>query len=453
MVNTLANRKPTYDELLYMVQILVKRVEELEEEVRQLKQQKNSNNSSLPPSKDENRLPKNQSLRSKSEKSTGGQKGHKGKTLEMVNNPDEIIHHVPCQCEHCGNDLSEIQKVPQGRRQIVDIPPIYPKYTEHQVYSRQCTCGHINHGVFPTGVDNHIQYGPNVESLVAYLNVGQYLPYGRMQSMFNKLFNIPLSQGSIHNMLERFSRRVTPMYEQIKKEVAQSDMVGADETGVKVNGIKWWLWTWQNARNTFITASDNRAYQTIEQHFPDGFKKAHLVSDCYTAHLKTPALAHQLCTSHLMRDLNYLIEMTRSPRAVRMKLLLMDALHLKRNIPDTEYDKASDERSFIRKELDRLLTSDMHGEHKKVKTFFKRLIKNKAHIIEFLYHAHVPPDNNGSERAIRNAKVKQKVSSQFKSKNGIANYAKIRSVFDTCLKQGIDIFETAQLAAALKPAE
>ena len=453
MVNTLANRKPTYDELLYMVQILVKRVEELEEEVRQLKQQKNSNNSSLPPSKDENRSPKNQSLRSKSGKSTGGQKGHKGKTLEMVNNPDEIIHHVPCQCEQCGNDLTGFPDVLQCRRQVVDIPPIYPTYTEHQIYSRQCTCGHINHGVFPTGIDNHIQYGPNVESLVAYLNVGQYLPYGRMQSMFNKLFNIPLSQGSIHNMLERFSHRVTPMYEQIKKEIEQSDIVGGDETGVKVNGSKWWFWTWQNALTTFITASDNRAYQTIEQHFPNGFKKAHLVSDCYSAHLKTPALSHQLCTSHLIRDLNYLIELTGSPKAVRVKLLLMDALQLKRKIPDTEYYLPNGERSFIRKELDRLLTSDMQGEHKKVRTFFKRLDKNRAHIIEFLYHPHLPPDNNGSERAIRNAKVKQKVSTQFKSQTGISNYAIIRSIFDTCNKRGLGIFETSRLAIVSRSTE
>lgn len=449
----MANRKPTYDELFFMVQVLIKRVEELEEEVRQLKQQKNSNNSSLPPSKDENRPAKNQSLRFKSGKSTGGQKGHKGNTLEMVNNPDEIIPHIPSRCEHCENDLSGIQEVLQGRRQVVDIPPIHPKYIEHQVYSKQCICGHINQGEFPVGVDNHIQYGANVESLVAYLNVGQYLPYGRIQSMFHKLFNIPLSQGSIYNMLERFSHRITPMYEQIKKEIEQSNIVGGDETGVKVNGSKWWFWTWQNTRNTFIVASDNRAYHTIEHYFPTGFGKAHLVSDCYPAHLKTPALAHQLCTSHLMRDLNYLIELTQSAKAVRMKLLLMDALQLKRKIPDSEYNRPCSERSFIRKELDRLLASDMQDEHKKVRTFFKRLVKNRAHIIEFLYHAHVPPDNNGSERAIRNAKVKLKVSTQFKSQAGIINYAMIRSIFDTCSKRGIEIFETSRLAAVAETSE
>jgi transposase len=95
----------------------------------------------------------------------------------------------------------------------------------------------------------------------------------------------------------------------------------------------------------------------------------------------------------------------------------------------------------------------LDGEHKKVKTFFKRLIKYKDYILEFLYHQNLPPDNNGSERAIRNAKVKQKVSTQFKSQTGITNYAITRSIFDTCIKRDIGIFDISQLTALLRPVE
>jgi len=292
----------------------------------------------------------------------------------MVANPDEIIRHVPCQCSQCGAGLEDIAETCHGRRQVVDIPPIQPRYIEHQIYSRQCTCGHINQGVFPAGIDNHIQYGPNIESLVAYLNVGQYLPYSRMQMLLNKLFNIPVSQGSIQNMLERYCRRVTPMYEQIKNELEQGTLVGGYETGVKVNGQKWWFWTWQNTRNTFITASDNRAYRTIEKHFPKGFKNAHLISDCYAAHLKTPALSHQLCISHLIKDLNYLIETDQSFRAVRMKLLLIDALQLKQKIPGEEFNQPNIERTFYDKELKRLLSSDSKAHLRQlIRKFYKSI--------------------------------------------------------------------------------
>lgn len=436
-----------------MVQVLVERVKELEAEVHRLKNQKNSGNSSIPPSKDENRPKKNQSLRTKSGKSSGGQKGHKGKTLEMVANADEIIQHVPCACSHCGSDLADIKEFYKGRRQVLDIPPIQPLYIEHQVYGKQCKCGHVNYGNFPKGVDNHIQYGPNTESLVAYLNVGQYLPYGRMQTMLRKLFNLPVSQGSIRNMLERFTRKVGPMYNQIREELEQSKVVGSDETGVKVDGHKWWFWTWQDTQNTFVTASDNRAYRTIEKHFPNGFKNAHLVSDCYSAHLKTSAFSHQLCTSHLIRDLNYLIESDQSKRAIRMKMLLTDALQLKQQMSESDINQPNINRAFIDKEISRLLAWEIPDEPKGVKTFFRRIRKNRKYLLEFLYHFHVPPDNNASERAIRNAKVKQKISTQFKSASGIENYAIIRSVFDTCLKRGIGIFETSRLAVSLAAGE
>ncbi len=449
----MAKRKATYEELFDMVQVLIKKVSELEEEIRHLKHPKDSNNSSIPPSKDENRVKKNQSLRERSGKKSGGQKGHKGSTLKMTSTPDEIIQHTPCQCNGCGSDLSLIKEQLQGRRQEIDIPPIRPKYKEHQIFSKTCSCGHVSYGQYPQGIDNHIQYGPNIVNLIAYFNVGQYLPYARMQSIFNNVFNLKISQGSIQNMLVRFSNKLAPMYEKIRINLEYSNIVGADETGVKVNGDKWWFWTWQNNSNTFITASDNRGYSTIEKSFPSGFINAHLVSDCYSAHLKTPALSHQLCLSHLIRDLNYIIEVSKSFKAVRLKMLLVDALNLKQKIPESQFNKPNLKRTFIRKEIDRLLASDLDGEHKKVKTFFKRMVKLKNYIIEFLYHQDVPADNNGSERAIRNAKVKQKVSTQFKSQVGVINYAIIRSVFDTCIKRDIDIFQTHKLNLALNVAE
>ena len=63
---------------------------------------KGSNNSSVPPSKDENRLPGTSSLREKGNRKAGGQPGHEGKTLEMTDTPDEIIEHRACFCPECG---------------------------------------------------------------------------------------------------------------------------------------------------------------------------------------------------------------------------------------------------------------------------------------------------------------------------------------------------------------
>ena len=60
--------------------------------------------------------------------------------------------------------------------------------------------------------------------------------------------------------------------------------------------------------------------------------------------------------------------------------------------------------------------------------------RERQNLFTFLYIENVPPDNNGSERAVRNIKVKQKISGQFKIDKTAQNFAQIRSVIDTTIK-------------------
>lgn len=125
---------------------------------------KTSKNSHLPPSSDLSR--KNQSLREKSDKPVGGQLGHEGHTLEMRPDPDDIKALHPSFCNNCGASLLGCPAELVGRRQVIDIPPIIPLTTEYQCFAATCTCGHHQRADFPDGVTNHIQYGPNIQTLV-----------------------------------------------------------------------------------------------------------------------------------------------------------------------------------------------------------------------------------------------------------------------------------------------
>ena len=69
----------------------------------------------------------------------------------------------------------------------------------------------------------------------------------------------------------------------------------------------------------------------------------------------------------------------------------------------------------------------------------------KDYIFTFLENPLVPPDNNVSERAIRNIKVKQKISGQFKNIENSNYFAILRSIIDTTLKNGNDVFQTLRL--------
>jgi transposase len=211
---------------------------------------KNSRNSSVPPSKDENRPKKNQSLRKSTGNKVGGQPGRKGCTLEMTAFPDNVVELYPEFCCNCGFSLENVQAILDKSRQIVDIPPINAVWTEYRTYRKNCNCGCNTTSNFPEGVKSPISYGSNIESLIGYFHARQYLPYSRMKEMMSDVFNLNISEGGLHYLLNRFANKTAPFYEMIRQRVSNSKVIGTDETGAKVNGNKHWFWTWQTLNLT-----------------------------------------------------------------------------------------------------------------------------------------------------------------------------------------------------------
>ena len=179
---------------------LLRKNEDLEKEIEQLKSIKNvlkdSKNSSIPPSKDENRVKGNKSLRKASGLKTGGQKGHKGSTLKMSATPDEIKHHLPNQCSCCGEFLDG-QVIFQGKRQVIDIPVIKPSIIEHQIYSVKCKCGNTTKSKYPKDVNSPVSYGANIEVLINYLNTRQYISLVRIEEFLRQVMDVKMSQATI----------------------------------------------------------------------------------------------------------------------------------------------------------------------------------------------------------------------------------------------------------------
>jgi len=197
----ISNRFSAQEAILVQQGALIKRqaalitsqTKEIEELTRLLSERAvrtTSKNSHLPPSLDLTRssnksVNRNQSLREKSDKPVGGQKGHKGHNLKMIARPDVVKDLTPNYCNACGASL-EGEAVFVGRRQVIDIPPIVPITTEYRQYSKVCSCGHCQHSSYPQAVQHPIQYGPNIQGYVIYQNVYQYMPFQRLQDFFKK---------------------------------------------------------------------------------------------------------------------------------------------------------------------------------------------------------------------------------------------------------------------------
>lgn len=152
------------------------RIEELEKENAELKARLgiNSSNSSFPPSSDKfiKKKDKNRSLRKKGNKSSEGQIGHKGSTLEKVNNPDFIVE-IPNEiCPHCATNLKDVKIDEIKTRQVFDIPEIKINVTEYQGHLKTCPhCKKSSISEFPKNVTHNTQYGANIKGLILNLNV------------------------------------------------------------------------------------------------------------------------------------------------------------------------------------------------------------------------------------------------------------------------------------------
>ncbi len=414
---------------------------------------KDSHNSSLPPSSDLFTPTKTKSLRPPSVNKSGGQPGHEGTTLEMRSNPDKIIDLKNAYCQDCGAPLSCATYILRAKRQVIEIPPILPIYEEYRQYSCDCpTCHKVQIADFPTGINGPIQYGSTVESLVCYLSVYQYVPFARLQNLFAQVFSLPISQGTVGNILERCAEKCDGVYQIIKTQIAESQVVGSDETGAKVNGKKWWIWVWQNILNTFIVPSKNRGTETIEMVWGNALAHTVLVTDRWAAQLKSFTKGHQMCLAHLLRNIIFLEESEKHPFALQFRQLMLDIFNtrkalVKQDKPYAEDDK--DAKELEKRLNDLLLITVNKDNYPNTLTFQASMLKHRNHILPCLYNLDIPPDNNGSERAIRNIKVKQKISGQFKS--GQNAFCVIRSVIDTLRKRGVEVLPCLNLIIKLQP--
>ena len=425
-------------QLKEIIQTLIVRISSLEERLSRYENPKNSRNSSIPPSHDYTRIPKTRSLREPSNKKPGGQPGHEGITLEMVEKPDEVIEHIPQFCTCCGRDISLVHAELVERRQEVILPVIQPIYVEHQAFQKTCTCGNTVVADFPDGITPGISYGENVENLAAYMSARQFVPFHRLAEMFRYVFNMPISEGSLVKVINRVAQKAIPAYELIRNRVKMADVNGGDETGMKINGKKGWFWTMQGNLFTFIIASLNRGAQTLYQHFPNGFAFSVLVHDCWRCYFKVAAVAHQICLAHLLREFNHINECYKLKWATDFKQLLVETIAYKKTLLPADYHKTLNQRTEFEKRLTKLLEEPIQKKHPLAISLQNRLVKYRKHIFTFLYYHQVPPDNNGSERAIRNVKVKQKISGQFKSFTGAESFAILRSIIDTAIKNNLN---------------
>ena len=447
--------------------VLNRSITRQEEEIKKLKARiveletghrpivKTSANSSVPPSKNPIGVPHTQSQRKPSGKKTGGQKGHPGSTRLQTDDVTATERWYPAAvCPVCGKPLDMDSATVGARRQEVDIPlPIEAKVIDHLLMQVKCSCGHCCKGQFPETVNAPVNFGPNITALVSYLSTYQNVPFKRLTHLLETIFGLHVSEGSVSNMLNSMRKFSKEPYAMIRQKVASGKVAGADETGININGRNNWLWTFQNDVATYLAFDGSRSHEAITDNFtPKELGGKVWVTDRWPAYFMGDVGMedHQICIAHLLRNLTYTMQaFPDDDWSLDMLDLLRDSVHHR-----NQGDIGPEVRTKMEKRLDELLArppiyTKTDGSDTELDKLKKGIAKHRDYIFTFLTNPVVPPTNNDSEKALRPAKTKLKVSGCFRTEAGAQNYATVASVIQTAVKNGQNPFEVLRVIATL----
>jgi len=414
------------------IEQLLARVARLEDQIKRLTQPpKDASNSSTPPSK--NRKPNRPNR--KSDAKRGPKPGHEGRSRKRQE-PDAIVECWPASCDHCGAGLPQAGGRLLGASQVVEIPPVRPVVIEARRYGCACpSCGRRQAGEYPAGLEPQRVFGPRLEALVCYLHHVQHVSYERLESLFRGLFGLTLSQGAVANIVARAAAGLQTEAEAIGEQVRMSPVIASDETGARVDGVNRWQWVFETAQASFHLIAPSRAARVIADFMGDARPDV-WVSDCFSAQLKAPARARQLCHAHQLRDLQYAVDAEGSAFAYRMQRLLLRAQGLAKRRADLPAEVFAAQVAQSEAACDALLSTPAPGRHGR--RLQKRYRKHREALFTFVYRADVSPDNNACERALRKSVIHRKVSGGFRSDWGAAAFAAMATVTETAAKRSED---------------
>ena len=439
-------------------QLLEEALQKIKDLEARLKQ--HSQNSNWPSSRDlgKKKKPK-KSLRRKSGQKPGGQKGHQGKTLEFVAEPDTVSVHRPDTCQHCAEKLSpDVESVAVQKRQVHDLPPVKIEVTEHQVETVECpSCGGLSHGEFPETVTNPVQYGSRIKQLALYLKHQQLIPYDRVRQLLSDLFELSISPGSLQNFTRKAAKQLSPIMDDVKDALVQSPVIHVDESGFYIGGERHWLHVTSTNDLTYYYPHRQRGRKAFNALGILPKYEGRAIHDHFSSYWGYDC-DHGLCNVHHLRELHAVTESDKQPWSQRMATLLLRAKHrVDQAKADGKTALDPDKLAQIDRVFNRLIAAAIkaypppetgwprgsRGCVKKPKplNLAERLAKRKSEVLAFVHDFKVPFDNNLAERDIRMLKVQQKISGCFRSQQGAEDFCHIRGYISTMRKQGFNVWD------------
>lgn len=123
----------------------------------------------------------------------------------------------------------------------------------------------------------------------------QCIPFKRIDELISDLSSRKVSEGTIQNILKESSAKSYAAYEEIRKRIGLSAVVGVDETGAAVGKELHWNWIFQNDALTYVFQMKSRGQKAINTKFPNSLPHSTLVMDRHRSYFNMNAKDHQIC--------------------------------------------------------------------------------------------------------------------------------------------------------------
>jgi transposase len=204
-------------------------------------------------------------------------KGQPGVTMELTDYPDKRVRHRPAKCGCCGKSLKGADVTAVERRQVIDIPRVRAKTTEHQMLTLLCGCGCETKADAPDGVTAPVQYGPRLMGTGIYLWYGQFLSRDRACQALAEMFGCAPSPGALAHF---------------------------DETGFRTAGKLAWVHSASWDKYVLVTVHAKRGKDGMKAAGVLPFFTGIAVHDAWKPYDTFENVAgHALCGAHVLREL------------------------------------------------------------------------------------------------------------------------------------------------------
>lgn len=286
----------------------------------------------------------------------------------------------------------------------------------------------------------------------------QLLPYDRIRDHFQEQMRIPVSAGSVFNVNKEAYEQLDGFELWAKAQLATSDLMHVDETGINVDGKRHWLHCGSNSALTLLYPHTNRGTEAMDEMGVLPFFNGVLCHDHWTPYYRY-ACTHSLCNAHPLRELERAWEQDDQHWAKAMKVRLIDMNKTVADaggcLPATDADPWRQRYRRLLEEADSECPPPDESpreegkrgrlKRSKARNLLERLRNVEHDVLRFMDVEYVPFTNNQGENDLRMTKVQQKISGCFRSMEGAKIFCRVRSYLSTCRKQGMSATEALAL--------